>query len=483
MTKQQERNEYDLLIIGGGINGSMLYRVATDSSKKVILIEKNDFSSGTSQASGMMVWGGILYLKNFEFNLVRKFCKARDNLIKQSNYVYTRRFHYTFLKKNQRSFLKMKAGFALYRLLGIFRRSATKSITNKHLPSQWDKSRFKGGLSYEEGFLKQSDSQFTINLLQRDPASESKAYNYSDVKEIEWLDEIKCFKVHFLDHKKQNHIVYAKSIVNTCGVWADGVNKKFGIKTKASHHLSKGVYLLLKNTNGQKDAFVVDMEENGDTLCWVPWGETVMWGPTETSIDSIDELPVTKDDVTFLLGKLNSKLEHKVDLQDIVNVRTGIRPLVKFNDREIKCSLELSRKAILESDPKHPWHTVFGGKISGGLEFSSKVYRSIFKKKPGQIRYNLIQETPVTTEFFNGAEIPDVKWTVEHTQVRCLEDYLRRRTNIAQWIPVGGLGFQNEYLQDLKKISELIHPFYKDAKIDYEHYITIQRKERGKWEN
>lgn len=483
MTEQQKNGKYDLLILGGGINGSMLYRIATDSSKKVILIEKNDFSSGTSQASGMMVWGGVLYLKNFEFNLVRKFCRARDNLIKHSNHVYTRRFNYTFLKKSERSFLVMKAGLALYRLLGIYRRSATKSITNKHLPLQWDKSRFKGGLSYEEGFLKKSDSQFTINLLYRNQTSESKAYNYSEVEEVEWLDKIKCFKVQFLDHQKQNHIVYAKSIVNACGIWADSVNEKFGFKTRASHHLSKGVYLLLKNTDKQKDAFVVDMEENGDTLCWVPWGETVMWGPTETSIDSVNDLPVTKDDVAYLLAKINSKLVKKIHLKDIINVRTGIRPLVKQNDKEIKSSIELSRKAILESDPELPWHTIFGGKISGGLEFSHKVYRYIFKKKPNQIQYNPALEAPLTTEYFNGAELPDVNWTVEHTQVRCLEDYLRRRTNIAQWIPVGGLGFQNEFLPDLQKISELIHPSKTGAKNDFEHYINIQRKERSKWEN
>ena len=80
-------------------------------------------------------------------------------------------------------------------------------------------------------------------------------------------------------------------------------------------------------------------------------------------------------------------------------------------------------------------------------------------------------------------ELPDVKWSVEHTQVRYLEDYLRRRTNIAQWIPVGGLGFKNEYLDDIKKISKLIHTSDKDAAYDFENYTNTQRKERYKWEN
>jgi glycerol-3-phosphate dehydrogenase len=483
LTEHLKKNEYDLLILGGGINGCMLYRTGTNSSKKVILIEKNDYSSGTSQASGMMVWGGILYLKNLEFNLVRKLCKARDNLIKHSNQVYTRHFNFAFLKNGERSLFVTRGGLGLYRLLGLLERSATKSTTNKQLPFQWDKCKFKDGLSYEEGFLKKSDSQFIISWLFRKVKSESKTYNYSNVKQIEWLDSNKHFEIKFSDANKQMNTIFAKTIVNTCGIWADGVNEKFNIKTKASHHLSKGVYLLFKNTNNQKDAFVVDMEEQGDTLCWIPWGKTIMWGPTETTINSIEELPVTKDDVQFLLDKLNSKLEKKLDFQDIINVRTGIRPLVKINDKKVKYSLELSRKAILESDKNLPWHTVFGGKLSGSLEFSNKVYYNIFKKNPYQIQYNSTIESPMTKEFFNGMNLPDVKWSVEHTQVRCLEDYLRRRTNIAQWIPVGGLGFNNEYLDDIKKISKLIHPSDKDADYDFKNYTNIQRIERSKWKN
>lgn len=480
---KQIENEYDLLILGGGINGSMLFRIATDSSKKVVLIEKNDYASGTSQASGMMVWGGILYLKNLEFNLVRKFCKARDNLIKYSNHVYKRRFSFTFLRNGERSFFVMRASLALYRILGLFNRSATKSTSNKDIPSQWNNSEFKGGLSYEEGFLKKSDSQFTLSWLFRKTKTRSKTYNYSSVEQIEWIDSQKHFKIEFVDNSKQIHIIFAKTIVNTCGVWADIVNKKHSIKTKASHHLSKGVYLLLRNTTNEQNAFVIDMEENGDTLCWVPWGKTIMWGPTETTISSIEELAATKEDVQFLLDKLNSKLKKKILFEDIINIRTGIRPLVKLNEKEVKYSLDLSRKAILESDLQLPWHTVFGGKLSGGLEFSCKVYHHIFKKRPYPIQYNSTLKAPFTKEFYGGMKLPDVKWTVEYTQVRCLEDYLRRRTNIAQWIPVGGLGFKNEYLDDILKISKLIHASDKDASEDFEYYTHTQNTERNKWEN
>ena len=215
VSEELKINEYDLLILGGGINGSMLYRTGTDSSKKVILIEKNDYSSGTSQASGMMIWGGILYLKNLEFNLVRKLCKARDNLIKHSNHVYTRRFNFSFLKNGERSFFVMRAGFTLYRLFSFFKRSATKSITNEHLPSQWDKFQFKSGLSYEEGFLKKSDSQFTISWLFRKSNAKSKHYNYSNIKQIEWIDSQKHFEIKFSDANiiGLNHLSQRRNLI------------------------------------------------------------------------------------------------------------------------------------------------------------------------------------------------------------------------------------------------------------------------------
>jgi len=483
LKEKQHINSYDLLIIGGGINGAMLYRVATDSAKKVLLLEKKDFASGTSQASGMMIWGGILYLQNLEFNLVRKFCKARDQLIKHSNKVYTRRFHYTFLKNSERSALVMRIGLTFYRFLSKFKRASTKSIPNTQLPSNWNTSLFKGGLSYEEGFLKESDAQFTMDWIFRTNTTASKAYNYSEIQTLQWLEDKKLFKIQFNSNQHLTTTVFAASVVNACGIWADTLNSKFNIKTKASHHLSKGVYLLLDNQIGHKDAFVLDTEENKDVICWVPWGNTIMWGPTETNINSVAELPVTKDDVAFLLDKLNSKLNTTITSKDIINVRTGIRPLLKENGEEIKNSLDLSRKAILESDKQFPWHTIFGGKLSGGLEFSKSVYARIFKEQPSPIVYNSGIDQPTTTAFFDAMELPDVAWTVKHTQVRCLEDYLRRRTNIAQWIPLGGLGFNNEYLQDIMKISQIIHDAKAAAALDFKNYIDQQKKERNTWEN
>lgn len=74
--------DFDLLIIGSGITRCSLYNRFVCSNKKVLLVENNDFGLGTSQASGMMIWGGLLYLKQFHLIFVWTLCKARDLLVK-----------------------------------------------------------------------------------------------------------------------------------------------------------------------------------------------------------------------------------------------------------------------------------------------------------------------------------------------------------------------------------------------------------------
>lgn len=482
--KDNLHTKYDLLIIGGGITGATLFKVCCDSDRKVLLIEKNDFASGTSQASGMMIWGGLLYLKNFEFSLIRKFCKARDYLIDYSDQVFVRRFHFSFSKNGGRSKLFVKLALALYRAFSLGKRDKTESFFNSILPSKWEDRRFSGGLSYEEGFLKESDASFVINwLFGMKMPDVCKAENYAEITMVTWDRSQGHYEVRYKNHLRQEVFCFVTNILNSAGVWVDEVNRKNGIATKYSHHLSKGAYLLLENSNSENKAFVVDMHEHGDTLCWVPWGPVIMWGPTETTIDSISEIEVNRGDVDFLLTKLNKISKKQFSKADIVNVRTGIRPLAKRPGQKVAYSLDLSRKAIIEKEKDQNWYSVFGGKLSGGLEFSLSIYEEIFANVATNVKPAGRVSIPTTSEFFDGLLIPEVEWSVVNTQARCLEDYIRRRTNIAQWIPNGGLGIRFEYESDLLGISLKIHNDIEAASKDLDTYKGIQKKVKEKWMN
>ncbi len=77
-----DAREFDVLIVGGGINGSVCASALTSRGASVALIDRNDFESGTSQESSNLIWGGIKYLEGMEFRLVRKLCKSRNHLPK-----------------------------------------------------------------------------------------------------------------------------------------------------------------------------------------------------------------------------------------------------------------------------------------------------------------------------------------------------------------------------------------------------------------
>ena len=100
LTKLQSEN-FDVVILGGGINGAVAASALSAKGAKVALIDKGDFASFTSQNSSNLAWGGIKYMESFEFGLVRKLCMSRNKLMR--NYPSTVE-EIRFLKRSQRDF-------------------------------------------------------------------------------------------------------------------------------------------------------------------------------------------------------------------------------------------------------------------------------------------------------------------------------------------------------------------------------------------
>ena len=123
--------EFDVIVIGGGINGSGIARDAAERGLDVLLIEKQDFGSGCTSASTRLIHGGLRYLEYFEFDLVRESLRERENLLKFANHlVKPIKITIPLYKGDKRSYLYLKAGMILYDVL-----SYDKSLPNhKFLP-------------------------------------------------------------------------------------------------------------------------------------------------------------------------------------------------------------------------------------------------------------------------------------------------------------------------------------------------------------
>lgn len=474
----------ETLILGGGITGASFFHVATRRGRNVVLLESEDFASGTSQASGMMVWGGLLYLRNLEFGLVRKLSRARDLLIRHCpERIRIRSFEFLPLAKGGRSRWFVRLGLELYRALSGFRRGPVRSSPHPGQSGPWRPGRFLPGLRYEEGFLRDSDALFALDWLTSSGAF-ARAFNHQEIESIAWRPGDKAFLVESLDRLSgERRSFLASKVVNCAGPWADSVNERWGMRTETRHHPSKGVYLVLPG-DASEQACVMDMEHEGDTLCWTPWGPVVLWGPTETDATGPDDRNADPSDIEFLLERLRRNSAKPWTTDDILNVRVGVRPLALPPGTKVGYSLDLSRRALLEGDPTLPWWTAFGGKLSGCLDFAVEMHRVIHQDpvSPETFFPLDLARRPMLDRFFGGLSVVDPSWARDHETCRTLEDYLRRRTNIAQWIADGGLGRHGEFLDDLREIARILHGGDESrAEADLDTYVRAQTQQRRRW--
>src|SRR5262249_44484386 len=159
---------------------------------------------------------------------------------------------------------------------------------------------------------------------------------------------------------------------------------------------------------------------------------------------------------------LNANISQPVSAKDIISFRCGVRPLAAKQSFHGDCyPLELSRRYRTEPDAERPWISVFGGKLTDCTLLSESLLNLIKERYAQPAATSLPQAlAKPQLEWFPeiSAPVTSASWSAENELCWTLEDYLRRRTNIAQWIARGGLGIANENASHLKNICNVFSP-------------------------
>jgi glycerol-3-phosphate dehydrogenase len=453
---------FDVAIIGAGINGAAVYKRLCSEGYKVLIMDKGDFSCGTSQTSAMMIWGGLLYLRNLDISTVYSFSKDRDALIDSCDeQVSSRTMRYIVNSKTGLNKYLVYLALHFYWLLGHCKRKKPGFQKDFEELGFLKRGAFDGSILYQEGYLKQSDSRFVLDWILSCQSEDSIALNYCLIGEGNYNSHDKLWSLSLSDALSNRQcVVKAKVLLNCAGVWTDRVNERFGIKSPYKHVFSKGVFIGFKRPDTHRFPLVFEMGEHGDALAFIPWGPVSLWGPTETITQSIEEGYTTDpDDIRFLLKHAAKNLTPSLVGSNIVSIRCGLRPLVVKKDFEADCyPLELSRRSKVIEDPDVPWISVYGGKISGCISLAEVAAIKVSRR----IRTSLEKPEPPAREAkamrwsaFPGVDerVPTIDWCVENEFCCTLEDYLRRRTNISQWVPRQGLGSHNENMRFLEQLA------------------------------
>jgi glycerol-3-phosphate dehydrogenase len=452
---------YDVAIFGAGISGARIFHELCRHGYRVLLLDRGDFAGGTTQASGMMIWGGILYLKDFHLRTVHQLCRARDQLIEQMpEKVRVESLRYLPGRESLRNRPAVRAGMMLYWLLGSFaRRFPGREAAFAEL-EVLKAGRFRHSLTFEEAMLKTSDCRFALEWILPFIAPETAALNHCATASANFDAASGRWRLELRDRLDGHEAaVTARFVVNAAGVWTDTLNESLGIDSPYRHELSKGVYISFRRPESLRQILVFDTGKDADTLTFVPWGPVALCGPTETRVAEISEgFSVSPEDIRSLLMLANQNLHTRYGVEDIVSLRCGIRPLaVRRGFSRAAYPLELSRKHLIHHDHRRQAVAVYGGKLTSCGLLAEQV-RTVLAThlRAGRPVLPPALETPIT-EIFPGLDepVPSAAWCRDREHCQTLEDYLRRRTNVAQWIPRGGLGVHSENLETLREIARV----------------------------
>jgi glycerol-3-phosphate dehydrogenase len=452
---------FDVVVVGGGVHGGAAFRALRGAGYRALLVERGDYACGTSQSSTMMAWGGLIYLKNGDLGTVWRLSRSRDELLARERGVSPLRVRYVGGGPAAPPRLWERAALHLYWALGGCRRrrpALESSFAEQEL--------LRGGgawrcLTYEEGRIGPSDARFVLrSIVPGDPGA-SCAFNYCQLHGGGFDPHRRCWHLELEDRLAgRTSRARARWVVNAAGVGADPLNAAFGVEAPYRHLFSKGVFLGLPRHPAHDSvlAFAADF------LSWCPWGPCALWGPTETVVANLGRASAPEaDDVRYLLGELNRYTRRCYGVRDIISLRCGVRPIAVRRGRPDSDSRTISRRARLVFDRERPWVSVYGGNLTYAPLLARRLRAELRRRQTparrgggGAIPDGWEAAPQITFPGLPGT-VPAPEWCAAHEECWHLEDYLRRRTNIAQWVPRAGLGAGEEHRPLLERLARDIY--------------------------
>lgn len=369
---------FDVLVIGGGITGAGVALDATARGYRVALVEKADFASGTSSKSTKLLHGGIRYLPQFDFALVREALIERGLLIQNAPFLAAPLAFllplYDDAKRPVGIPIMPPKGIGLGPLLDIglwmYDLMAGRRNVKRHKRiSAAEALRLAPtlrGAGLKEAFLyydaQTNDSRLTMTVLKTAAQLGAVIANYAEVTGFTRTDgRLSGAEVRDLTTGRQVTVA-ARHVVNAAGVFAEEVTALTGDESKVSVAPSKGVHLVVPRERVRLGDTAVVLPETDDNriLFVIPWESRAVIGTTDTGTGDLDHPRAQPDDVEYLMRHVNRYMDVNLTTDDILNTYAGYRPLVKSRGNHTS---DLSRTHVVVEE-SNGMVTIVGGKLT-----------------------------------------------------------------------------------------------------------------------
>lgn len=363
---------YDIFIIGGGINGVGIARDAVGRGLKIGLCEKGDLASQTSSWSTKLIHGGIRYLEDYQFRLVRESLKEREVIKKIASHI-TKPIRFVMPHiKSIRPIWIIRLGLLLYDFIGgaITLPKSKFVYLDKDYNDNPIKENFKIGYEYSD--LQIDDSRLVLINAQDAISKGADFFLNTEIIEAKRVDDYWEIKL------SNNQTKYAKTLVNASGPWAVNTLKNIcKIHTNKSLRLIQGSHIVIKKNYDGEQAYILQQPDKRIVFI-IPYLEKyLLVGTTDLEVDTFENPKITDEEVKYLLKACNIFLKKEITRKEIVFSYSGIRPLV--NDFNQKAS-KVSRDYEFEINDKGPVIlTIFGGKLTTYRKLAEHVLESLSK--------------------------------------------------------------------------------------------------------
>lgn len=470
LLRQLKQGSFDLLVIGGGITGAGITLDAATRNLKTALVDKGDFASGTSSKSTKLIHGGLRYMQQFEFGLVREVGRERAIVHRLAPHlVKSEKMLLPIIRGGTHGRLGSSLGLWLYDLLaGVKGKDRRQMLSSRQALEQEPmlrKSDLIGAGLYAE--YRTDDARLTLENIKTAAQHGATCLNYAQASSFLYKKgKVKgCTITDQLTGEQLE--VKADCVVNATGPWVDGFRRADHSLEGKHLFLSKGIHIVVPAQKLPLQQAVYFDAPGGRMLFAIPRQRVTYIGTTETPYEGdFDQVFALKEEVEYLLAGANSMFPNaKLEMSDVESSWAGLRPLIfqkgkKPGQMSRKDELFISHSGLV---------SIAGGKLTGYRKMAKRVVnlvaRKLEKEKGLVCGSCLTHRIPLTSKpFHDGQEVSLFQQTLladvqklhlpDHYATYLCENYGRAGADILEKVSTEKLPAELSLLE-----SELAHCF------------------------
>lgn len=425
--------EFDVIIIGAGINGAGIARDAAMRGLKVLLLDKADIASGTSSASTRLIHGGLRYLEHFEFGLVRESLRERETLLRIAPHlVRPLAITIPIYKQSKRGPLTIRVGMIAYDLL-----STGKSLPRHHMLSPAETLEQSPGLN-RDGLLGSAvyfDAQveFAERLVVENVLSArergAEVITYAPVTKLAAVGE-DVMAVEFVSDE-QTQYARARVVINAAGPWVDQLLERAPVVSSRLIGGTKGSHIVVPAFPGaSSNAIYLEAQTDRRPFFIIPWNGNYLIGTTDIRFEQDPDCARSERwEIDYLLAETNRAFPGAgLTRASILFTYSGVRPLPWTRNEDEQ---SITRRHFIREHPHlKNLVSIVGGKLTTYRSLAEECVDLVFRKfgrhSPPCVTAKEVLPPPPVHHDLTAAVI----YSFEHELARTLADCFLRRTMV-----------------------------------------------------